>query len=69
MSLMGPVRSPGGVSGVLEMFIDQPRAEVEKRAFQQLAERVKIVRGQLGDNAGILGAAKRVLAHADKGSS
>jgi len=59
----------GGVSGAWEMFIERTRAEVEKRAFQRPAERAKIVRGQLGDDAGILGAAKRVLADADKGSS
>jgi glucokinase len=59
----------GGVSGAWEMFIGRTLEEVKKRAFQRPAERAKIVRGQLGDDAGILGAAKRVLAHADKGSS
>jgi glucokinase len=59
----------GGASSAWELFIGQTLEEVEKRAFQRPAERVKIVLGQLGDDAGIMGAAKVVIAHADKGSS
>jgi hypothetical protein len=51
------------------MFIDRTRMDVEKRAFQRSAERAKIVRGQFGDGASILWGSKRLLAHADKGSS
>jgi len=59
----------GGVSGAWEMFIARTLQQVEKRAFQRPTERVKIVRGKLGDDAGILGAAKIVIAQAGKGSS
>jgi glucokinase len=59
----------GGVSAAWEMFSVQMLEQVEKRAFQRPAERVKIVRGKLGDDAGLLGAAKTVIAHAGKGSS
>ena len=52
----------GGVSSAWEMFIGPTLEQVEKRAFQRPYERVKIVRGQLGDDAGILGAAKTVIA-------
>lgn len=48
----------GGVSASWKLFIDHVRAEVSQRAFHQPAERVKIVRAQLGDDAGILGAAR-----------
>lgn len=51
----------GGVSAAFELFIDETRSEVRKRAFQQPAERVKIVRGALGNNAGILGAARQAF--------
>ena len=59
----------GGVSAGWNAFIGPTQEQVTKRAFQQPAERVKIVRGQLGDDAGILGAAKTAIAHAGKGSS
>ena len=48
----------GGVSGAWDMFIDAVRREVHDRAFREPAERVKIVRAELGDDAGILGAAR-----------
>ena len=51
----------GGVAGAWELFIDATMNEVRKRAFHQPAERVKIVRGALGDDAGILGVAKRAF--------
>ena len=59
----------GGASAGWDAFIGPTLEEVRKRAFQQPAERVKIVRGQLGDDAGILGAAKTAIAHTGKGSS
>jgi glucokinase len=59
----------GGASSAWEMFIGPTLEQVEKRAFQRPAERVKIVRGQLGDDAGILGAAKTVVARAGESSS
>lgn len=53
----------GGVSASWELFIDHVKAEVSQRAFRQPAERVKIVRAQLGDDAGILGAARIAFVH------
>jgi glucokinase len=54
----------GGVSSAWDLFIGPTLEQVKKRAFQRPAERVKIVRGQLGDDAGILGAAKMVIVQA-----
>jgi glucokinase len=51
----------GGVSAGWELFIPFAKDEMLKRAFQQPAERVKIVRGTLKDDAGVLGAAKRAF--------
>jgi len=48
----------GGAAAGWGLFIDHLRMEVQKRAFQQPAERAKIIRAQLGDDAGILGAAR-----------
>ena len=51
----------GGVASAWDLFIGAAREELLKRAFQQPLERVNIVRGTLGDNAGVLGAAKRAF--------
>jgi glucokinase len=51
----------GGVAAAWDFFIGPAREEMCKRAFQQPAERVKIVRGTLGDDAGVIGAAKRAF--------
>jgi len=48
----------GGVSAAWELFIGAVTAEVRQRAFREPAERVKIIRAALGDDAGILGAAR-----------
>lgn len=48
----------GGAAGGWELFIEHVRTEIRKRAFQQPAERVKIIRAALGDDAGIIGAAR-----------
>lgn len=47
----------GGVSNGWDLFINTVREQVAKRAFQQPAERVKLVRATLGDDAGTLGVA------------
>ena len=47
----------GGVSGSFDLFVDQTRAEVLRRAFPVPAGRCAIVRGECGDDAGLLGAA------------
>lgn len=48
----------GGVSAGWDKFIEYTRAEVFKRAFREPAERANIVRALLGDDAGVLGAAR-----------
>jgi glucokinase len=52
----------GGMSAAWDMFIDETRGQITKRAFRVPALRVKLVRAELGDDAGILGVAS--LAHA-----
>lgn len=51
----------GGVAAAWELFIEATWREVRYRAFQQPAENVKIVRGALGDDAGVIGAARRAF--------
>jgi glucokinase len=51
----------GGVAAGWALFIPSTKDEMFKRAFQQPAESVKIVRGTLKDDAGVLGAAKRAF--------
>ena len=48
----------GGVAAGWDAFIDYVKNEVTARAFPEPALRVKIVRSTLGDDAGILGAAR-----------
>lgn len=52
----------GGMSAAWDMFIGETREQITKRAFRVPALRVKLVRAELGDDAGILGVAS--LAHA-----
>lgn len=47
----------GGVSAGWDLFIDHLRDEILRRAFQHPAERVRLMRSELGDDAGIIGAA------------
>lgn len=47
----------GGVSESFDLIAPAIRKEVDVRAFHLPAARVKIVKGELGDNAGIMGAA------------
>jgi glucokinase len=47
----------GGVSAGWELFIPALRRELKKRAFQLPNSRVKLVRAELGDDSGVLGAA------------
>jgi glucokinase len=48
----------GGVAGAWDLFIGHTSREIKERAFREPAERVKLVRASLGDDAGILGAAR-----------
>lgn len=47
----------GGASAGWDLFIDHLTSEMKYRAFPDPAERVRIMRSELGDDAGILGAA------------
>jgi len=47
----------GGASAGWTLFIEHLRSEIFRRAFLHPAERVRLVRSELGDDAGILGAA------------
>lgn len=47
----------GGAGAGWDLFIEHVREQIRQRAFREPAERVKIVRAKLGDDAGILGAA------------
>ena len=47
----------GGVSAGWDLFIEPLQSEILRRAFQHPGERVKLMRSELGDDAGILGAA------------
>ena len=57
----------GGMSAAWDMFIDATQAQITKRAFREPALRAKLVRAELGDDAGILGVASLALAMADQG--
>ena len=47
----------GGVSESFDLVAPAVRREIERRAFHLPASRVKLLKGELGDNAGIMGAA------------
>lgn len=47
----------GGMSESFDLLAEPMRREVDSRAFEVPARTVRIVRGELGDDAGILGAA------------
>jgi glucokinase len=52
----------GGVSAAFDLFAPAARAEMLRRAFPVPAARCQVVRGECGDDAGLLGAARLVLA-------
>lgn len=54
----------GGVSAAWDAFIEPLQTEICSRAYEAAATRVKIERTQLGDNAGILGAARSAFLNA-----
>ncbi len=51
----------GRVKDAWQLFIDATRGEIKKRSFEVPAARTKIVPSQLGDDAGIVGAAAAAL--------
>lgn len=48
----------GGAAAGWDLFAPSLRDEIKKRAYREPAARVKIVRAECGDDAGILGAAR-----------
>lgn len=48
----------GGVAAAWDAFHDTLEKEIHYRAFEEAAERAKVVRTALDDDAGILGAAR-----------
>jgi glucokinase len=48
----------GGMAQAWDLFVGETAAEIRKRAFREPAERAKLVRAKLGDDAGIMGAAR-----------
>ena len=59
----------GGLSAAWDAFIDHVRDQIGKRAFHEPAARVKLVRAELGDDAGILGVARLALLSSNPGNS
>ncbi|MGR3292662.1 MAG: ROK family protein [Candidatus Scalindua sp.] len=51
----------GGVTNLGEYLIVPLKEEVKRRAFKKATESLRIELSQLGDNSGILGAAKNIL--------
>jgi len=51
----------GGLSSGWDLFIDRVRKQVATRAFAEPARRARIVRAELGDYAGLIGAARIAL--------
>ena len=47
----------GGVAQSYELLAPHVREEIQRRAFKVPAERVKVLQGELGDDAGLTGAA------------
>ncbi|MEM2924181.1 MAG: ROK family protein [Methanocellales archaeon] len=47
----------GGISSAFDFFIESAKLEMRKRAFRIPAKRIKLLKAELGDDAGILGAA------------
>lgn len=48
----------GGASAGWDLFIGHVEEQIKSRAFREPAQRAKLVRAELGDDAGILGAAR-----------
>lgn len=55
----------GGASAAWDAFVEPLKDEIHLRAFHAPSTRVEIARTQLGDNAGILGAARSAFLNAE----
>lgn len=51
----------GKVAGAFELFAPRLRSEIRRRAFPAPADRCRIVKGKLGDHAGLVGAARSAM--------
>lgn len=51
----------GGAAAGWDLFIGSLQREIEYRAFQQPAERVRLRRSELGDDAGLIGVARLAM--------
>jgi glucokinase len=51
----------GGLLGAWNIYVEAAIQEASKRALKELYNKVKIIPSSLGDNAGIIGAAKLVF--------
>ena len=51
----------GGAASGWDLFIDEATKQIHRRAYREPAERAKLIRAELGDDAGILGAARVAL--------
>jgi glucokinase len=53
----------GGVAASLDLLLPPLRNELENRCFPQIAADFSVIAGELGDDAGLLGAAAIIRAH------
>ncbi len=51
----------GGVTNLGEHLIEPLKEEVKMRAFEKATESLKVELSQLGDNSGVLGAARNIF--------
>jgi len=51
----------GGLTGMWNIYVQEAIKEAQKRAFSELFTHTKIIPSQLGDDAGLIGAAKLAL--------
>ncbi len=66
INLMGPeaIVLTGGLIGAWNIYVQEAIKEASRRAFKELFEAVKIIPSSLGDDAGIVGAARLVFMEA-----
>ena len=55
----------GGVAAAWDLFAEETAAQIRKKSFERPAERARIVPAVLGDDAGLLGAARVAFEAAD----
>ena len=51
----------GGITNLGEHLVEPLKEEVERRAFEKVTESLRIELSQLGDNSGVLGAARSIF--------